>query len=199
MPGSARQITLRNLRNTRDLRAGILSLAAELAALPSKQGRLTVVDPAISEATIHREWESLLPAIAPDVRARMALTVDGMGESATAGALPLEKPNFRFEVLRLLLGASLEADGPQPAAGITAHIEGTQSGLIKSLGASPTPIRSALVALRDAGLIQSLTWLEIEPEALSIDLLSRLKRSLERRLQGFHRHRRIQARSGQRG
>lgn len=173
------QKTLRQLRNTRDFRAEVIALAAELAS-NRFLGRITVVDPVISSATIQEEWKRLLPAIVPGVRERMRLEVQGtdapkgMEEGAASGLLPLDKPNYRYEVLRLLLGASLEDDGPQPEAGIAAHIDGTQAGLIDALGASVTPVRSALVALRDAGLIRSLRWLEIAPEALSMEQLSRL-------------------------
>lgn len=175
------QKTMRQLRNTRELRAETLDLAARIAAT-NVAGRMTVVDPVISETAIQEEWGRLLPAIAPEVRARMTLSIEQGGEDAVekqAGSvesslLPLDRPNYRFEVLRLLLGASLEGDGPQPAAGIAAHLEGTQVGLVDALGASPTPVRSALAALRDAGLIHSLRWLEIAPEALSMEQLSRL-------------------------
>ena len=84
------------------------------------------------------------------------------------------QPNYLFEVLRLLLGASLEHAGPAPEAGIAVHIAGTQVGLVNALGVSPTPVRAALEALRNANLIRNLRWLEIEPEALSIERLSRL-------------------------
>ena len=43
--------TLRNLRNTRDLRAEMLSLAAELAADSQAEGQVRVIDSAITEAT----------------------------------------------------------------------------------------------------------------------------------------------------
>lgn len=167
--------TLSQLRNTRELRAEIMDLAARLAA-DGSSGRLIVVDPVISEAAVRGEWERLLPAIAPHVRARMALVIEqGAGDGSNPpGRLQLDRPNYRFEVLRLLLGASLEDDGPQPEPGIAAHIEGTQLGLVDALGASPTPVRSALATLRDAGLIDSLRWLEIEPEALSMEQLSRI-------------------------
>jgi hypothetical protein len=48
-------------------------------------------------------------------------------------------------------------------------------GLVDTVGASVTPVRSALGALRDAGLIRSLRSLEIAPETLSMEQLSRLR------------------------
>jgi hypothetical protein len=174
------QRKLQNLRNTRELRADILDLAAKLSAHDTWTGQVTVVDPIVSEAAIQEEWTRLLPAIAPEVGARMKLVIEhSAGRVEQVGTvepntLRVDRPNYLFEVLRLLLGASLEEDGPQPVAGITAHIEGTQLGLVDALGASPTPVRSALATLRDAGLIPSLRWLEIKPEAVSMAQLSRL-------------------------
>lgn len=173
--------TLRHLRNTREMRAEVLDLAARLMTGKLPAGRLIVVEPVVSEAAIREEWARLLPAITPEARARMTLAIEhgsqnkvAQGGSADANLLTLERPNYRFEVLRLLLGASLENNGPHPEAGIATHIEGTQLGLVEALGASPTPVRSALAALRDAGLIPSLRSLEITPKALTMELLSRL-------------------------
>lgn len=173
--------TLRNLRNTRELRAEILDLAARLLAGKHSSGRVTVIDPVVSQAAIREEWDRLLPAIAPEARSRMTLVVQPGAQarreqvgSDESSVLTLDRPNYRFEVLRLLLGASLEKDGSQPEAGIAARIEGTQLGLVDALGASLTPVRSSLAALRDAGLIANLRRLEITPEALSMEQLSRL-------------------------
>lgn len=156
----------------------MLSLAAEIAASDAEEGVLRVVHPTLSAVTVEREWDALLPLIVSQLRARMRLVVETAlprqeALASRAGLLSLDKPNYRFEVLRLLLGAALEDDGPQPEAGITARI-GTQADLGEALGASSTPVRSALTALRDAGLIPSLTWLEIAPEDVSMDLLSRI-------------------------
>lgn len=173
--------TLRRLSNTRDLRAEILSLAAQLVTATGAKGRMLVVDPVINAATVRNEWAGLLPAIAPGVRTRMSLAIEG-SEASTVQAsrgsenasLPLDKPNYRFEVLRLLLGARLERTLANPAQGIAAQVAGSQIGLMRALGASPTPIRSALAALRDAGLIHSLRRLEIAPETLSMEQLGLL-------------------------
>lgn len=167
--------TLHHLRSTRELRAEILDMAARLVANDAG-GRVIVLDPVVSETAVRDEWDRLLPAIAPDIRARLDLSIDRhrAAEHRRSTMSPLDRPNYRFEVLRLLIGASLEGDGPQPENGIAAHIEGTQVGLVSALGASLTPVRSALAALRDAGLIRKMSWLEIEPEALSMEQLSRV-------------------------
>lgn len=143
--------TLPQLRNTRDLRAEILALAADL--LGSRlQGRLDVVAPVISESTVRQEWDRLLPAIAPTVRSRMSLAVEhagGIVAEETAGyagatdAVPLNRPNYRFEVLRLLLAGGLDRS------------PSSFRHLLKGIGASQTPIRAALSALKAADLVHT--------------------------------------------
>jgi hypothetical protein len=164
--------TLSRLRNNRDLRAEIMGLAAALATNRSS-GRLTVLDPVVAEATVRAEWQRMLPALAPAVRQRMSLLVrtsapgkaapDAM--QAPADTTPLDRPNYRYEVLRLLVAARLEA-GP-PAR--------TQD-LIQAIGASQTPVRQALDALRSAGVVHraSRRALEIHLEDISPELLARL-------------------------
>lgn len=167
------QKTLRQLRNTRDLRAEILALAAELTSNRSK-GQLTVSDPVISEGTVQHEWERLMPAITPDVRGRMSLSIEpsGPGTAGTSadyriesGILLLDRPNYRFEVLRLLLGASLEDDGPQPI-----------KGLIEKIGSSQTPIREALAELKQAQVVQSRgRGVEVIAEDITTELLAKVR------------------------
>jgi hypothetical protein len=112
---SPHELTLSKLSNTRDLRAGMLSLAAKLLIQADAEGRLVVVNPVISPATVRKEWEESLPAIASNVRERMTLTIEERSASAGHATKPresdvvaLDKPNYLFEVLRLLLGAGLE-------------------------------------------------------------------------------------------
>lgn len=162
--------TLRRLPNTRDLRAEMLSLAARVAE-GSLQGRLTVIDPLISEAKVRDEWQRLLPAFQPSVRERLTLNIESASDDrrethfrAEQHTLPLERPNYRYEVLRLLVGASLEDDGPQPVRGLIDHI-----------GASQTPIRQALSELKKAGLARSWSGrVELDAEDVSMELLARL-------------------------
>ncbi|MCK9489020.1 MAG: hypothetical protein M0Q42_06405 [Xanthomonadales bacterium] len=175
------QTVVKNLRNTRDLRAEIGSLAAELAATDQAQGRMLVVDPVIAEATVRQEWQRLLPAFAQQIRARMTLAIersatwmDKSSQPTHSSLLALDPPNYRYEVLRLLVGASLEGNGPLPEAGVAAQTAGTQVGLVAALGASVTPVRKALAALRDARLIPHLSRPQVAPETLSMAQLSRI-------------------------
>lgn len=150
----------------------MLALAAELA--PGKlRGRLTVINPVINEGTVQEEWGRLLPAFAPDIRDRMSLSIEAAAEPAEksspyrieSGIVLLDRPNYRYEVLRLLLGASLEDDGPQPI-----------QGLMDKIGASQTPIRQALSELKQAGVAHS--WgrgVEVAADDVSVELLAKIR------------------------
>lgn len=167
------QKTLPRLRNKRDLRAEMLALAAALTA-NKFGGRLTVIDPVISANTVQEEWDRLLPALAPDVGKRLSLLITNEAANAAehpglirirTGMVLLDRPNYRYEVLRLLVGASLEDDGPQPI-----------QGLIDFIGASQTPIRQALTELKQAGVAHS--WghgVELAAEDVSAELMAKMR------------------------
>jgi hypothetical protein len=159
--------SIRGLRNTRDLRAEILELAAK-AMGNARSARLQVVAPVISPETVRSEWDRLLPVLAPSIRSRLSLTIETGDRKRTvgaAGAFPISLPraNYRYEVLRLLIEAGLEDAGPQPI-----------KGLIQNIGASQTPVRAALVALQQAGVVADLRSLAVVPEQLSQETLSRI-------------------------
>lgn len=161
--------TLRQLRSTRDLRAEMLTLAADLAA-GSAQGCLIVVDPVIAAATVQGEWRRLLPVLSQDVRDRMSLRLESDKDAPLPHRLPpdvalLDRPNYRYEVVRLLLGANLEGGGPQ-----------TIQGLMDRIGASQTPIRQALGELKQAGVAHTRgRGVEMTAEDLSTELLAKLR------------------------
>lgn len=160
---------LLRLRSTRDLRAEVLDVAAQLVDCPSN-ARVTVADPVINTATIRAEWERLLPAIVPEVRGRMRLVIERDGEPSVTSRYTVEsrislldRPNYRYEVLRLLLAADFEGDGVQPV-----------KGLVEKIGASQTAIRNALAELRKAGLCRSWgSGFETTAEDISMELLAR--------------------------
>lgn len=170
--------TLRNLRNTRDFRAELLSIAAHLAEHP-ETAKIRVEEPAISHATVRDEWNRLIAAIKPEISARMQLE---LSPSATSGApskalsrkaegrrselIPVDRPNFRAEVLRLLVGASLANDGMWSV-----------KGLIRQIGASQTPIRQALQELKRSGVLHEWhgSHVDLVPENLSAELLAKLQ------------------------
>ncbi|UHQ24902.1 GntR family transcriptional regulator [Lysobacter sp. 5GHs7-4] len=163
---------LRGLSNTRDLRAEILALAAELAT-NTFPGRLVVHAPVISEATVRQEWARLLPVIVPDIRARMSLAIESAADVAEpragyrieSGLLPLERPNYRAEVLRLLLAAHLRGGAPVSA-----------KALVEAIGASQTPVRQALAELKQAGVAHSRRGgFELNAELLSAELLAKMR------------------------
>ena len=153
---------LARVRSTRDLRAEILDLAAA-AVEGNRPARLEVNSPIISANTVRAEWERVLPALDATVRRLISLHVSEDRPATRDATIALAKPNYTYELLRLLLGASLESDGPQALA-----------GLMEKIGASQTPIRAALTSLRKAELIPNTRWLEVTPEQLSTETLSRI-------------------------
>jgi hypothetical protein len=170
--------TLRNLRNTRDFRAELLSIAAHLAD-NTETALIQVEEPAISHDTVRDEWNRLIVAIKPEIAARMQLE---LSPSATSGSptkalsrkaggqrselIPVERPNYRAEVLRLLVGASLANDGMWSV-----------KGLIRQIGASQTPIRQALQELKRSGVLHEWdgSHVDLVPENLSAELLAKLQ------------------------
>ncbi len=156
----ARQLA--RVRSTRDLRAEILDLAAT-AVEGNRPARLDVISPAISAHTVQAEWNRVMPAFDAAVRRLISITINEERPATRDATIALAKPNYTYELLRLLVGASLEDDGPQPLA-----------GLMEKIGASQTPIRAALMSLRDAELIPNTRWIEVLPEQLSTETLSRI-------------------------
>lgn len=152
----------------------MLALAAKLVA-NQFQAKLVVEDPVISQATVQDEWDRLLPAIAPEIRARMSLTIGQGGGGAQqradyrveTGILPLDRTNYRAEVMRRLLGANLQGDGPSSVKHLVSYI-----------GSSQTPVREALAELRQAGVVRS--WgrgPEVDAEDVSAELLAKVRAS----------------------
>ena len=163
---------LSKLQSTRDLRAEILALAHALSG-NGKRARLEVRDPRIGVVAIDQEWQQSLGVLSPDIAQRMSLkhlprTAD---DSMTSGrepetpAVSLDRPNYRFEVLRWLITAAAQQE--------------TQS--VKSLegltGASRTPIEAALDSLVSARLVSRLGRgrYSVRPEDISIDVLAKLQ------------------------
>jgi hypothetical protein len=172
-PKTTNTRVLKGLRSTRDLRAEVLELAVSALTHPGL-AQLDVVAPVISPETVRAEWNRVLPVLAPAVRSRLKLVIETERERGAGLLVPLGRPNYRHEVLRLLIGASLDGTALPQAAGEIAPVSGTQPGLIKAIGASQTPIRKALAALRDAGIIESLRRLDLSPEELSLETLGRV-------------------------
>lgn len=164
--------TRRNLRNTRDLRADMLELAAELAAAPDKCGVLRVIAPAIADATAQSVWDNMLVAFRPELIARMRLVIESeedgrlLEREAAATSIAIERANFRYEVLRNLLNAGFRSEALQTSAQMQREID-----------ASQTPVRDALKSLIAIhGLIE--TWpggMRVKPEAVTRDVLTRTR------------------------
>lgn len=162
--------TLKDLRNTRDLRSEILGLASKLANEGST-ARLIVEDPLVSSNTVEEEWKAAMKVLAPSVSERMTIEIqkaDAPGRPAgftiETGIFPLERPNFRYEVLRLLVAASLEDDGLQ-----------TVRALAGKIGASEPTIRSALADLIETGACRRWgSQFELVAEDVTTELMARI-------------------------
>lgn len=163
--------TLSRLRNTRDLRAEVASLAADLVDT-DVHGNLNIIDPAIRSTKVREEWKRLLRAIDPDIRSRMRLDITHRETPPRRysnlynpnDAIAVDRPNYRYEVFRLLLGASLARSEPNSI-----------KGLVNRIGASQTPIREAILALKRAGIAHSSgRGLHVTPEDISQDLLAKV-------------------------
>ena len=164
--------TRRNLRNTRDLRADMLELAAELAAVPDQSGVLRVISPAIADDTVRSVWDTMRVAFRAELAARMDLEIERdiaerwhRSEQPT-NPIAIERANFRYEVLRNLLNAGFRSSALQ-----------TSGDMQREIGASQTPIREALKSLIASwGVIE--TWsdgMRITPESITQDVLTRTR------------------------
>ncbi len=133
------------LSSTRDLRAEIVALATKLVGNREK-ARLILQEPVISRATIDAEWQLLQPILNQDVVERLKIeTPDAPKRFKIETAIVLvDKSNWRFEVVRQLLCAACDGAGPRPP-----HPR------CDRIGASQTPIRSALRELTLAGLVHA--------------------------------------------
>jgi hypothetical protein len=141
-----------------------VSLAADLVG-NNAPGQLKVADSAISSSTVSEEWERLLRALDPGIRKRMRLDIEPNSKRQNPQHhIRVDRPNYRYEVLRLLLGASLTPSGSD-----------SLKGLVGRIGSSQTPIREAILELKRAGVVHvSGRALRVEPEEISLELLARI-------------------------
>lgn len=135
--------------STRDLRAELVALAGKLVG-NREQARLVLREPAISRATVDAEWRQLEAILRQDVIERLRIEIDAapkrfdLDPDARSAIVALDKPNWRYEVIRQLLCAAFDAVGPLSA-----------QQLCDRIGASQTPIRSALRELSLSGLVRA--------------------------------------------
>jgi hypothetical protein len=164
---------LNKVQSARDLRAEILAMAFALTD-NAKQACLELHDPRIGKAAIDKEWTQALGVLAPEIAGRMHLehfaktdrdSVTPSRFEISDHFVPIERPNYRFEVLRWLITASVHQD--------------VQS--VKSLGRlmhiSRTPIEAALNALEEARLVSRVGrgQYSVRPEDISKDVLAKLQ------------------------
>jgi hypothetical protein len=161
---------LLHLRSTRDLRAEMLALAAELTNNEDR-AQLIVRNPVISPETVREEWDRMLLAIAEHVRSRILLEIQIDHDSGpqkprvSVASIPLARPNYRYEILRILLEADLSGEPPPSIL-----------KLIQDIGASQTPVRAALDELKSSGVVRASTrGLEVRAEDVSLETMARIR------------------------
>lgn len=146
----------------------MLSLAAELVRTAG-EGRLVVLAPLISPRTVQDEWDGMLDAFDRTVRERMSLSIetdpDPTQHRQLLQSVRLGRPNYRYEILRILLEADLSG-APPP----------TILSLIELIGASQTPIRDALDELKASGLVRiSARGMQLKAEEVSLETLAKIR------------------------
>lgn len=162
--------TLSSLRSARDLRSEILALATELVGSDA-QGQLLVRTPLISPATVQRVWDGAMSALEPSIRRRMNVVIDRSpplrGRPTPTGGwgiMQLDRPNFRYEVLRQLVGTSLGGGGLQSVGNVA-----------EKIGASQPTVRAALAVFQQAGLCRR--WkahYEVDAKDVSVEYMAQL-------------------------
>lgn len=180
--------TVHALRSKRDLRAEFVDLAT-VAQSRKRRVALHVIAPRMNPDSVRAEWQRMLALLSDDVRGRLSLIVDDQ-RPLSGARLPLPRPNYRYEVLRLLIDAKLGEARVQSVARSarrrsssvvpTLTIPGacrTAQQLAQQIGVSVTPIRSALVELEKAGVAINRghgRGSELDTESLSLEMLARV-------------------------
>jgi len=104
---------------------------------------IEVSDPKIAEKTIQSDLEATKRLLLPHLAREICLTfLQPTGTKVRSENLPLQRPNFRFEVLRALINAASNGAPAVPVGVLQSYVGGSQSAL-----------RPALAALEAAGLV----------------------------------------------
>jgi DNA-binding Lrp family transcriptional regulator len=159
------------IRGRRDLRAEILALATVLRV--GQTGRLYVDSRStMSRKAIAAEWHKVMGVLAPAIAKRLDYIVteeppqDGSFE-ASRDTVIVGRPNYRFEVLRLLIDATLRGEARL-----------TFGEILRQIGASETAVRPAVAALKRAGVLANrarTTYLALPLEGMTMELLTRIE------------------------
>ena len=162
-----RTLVIDALSNKRDLRAAVADLAAKVAVSGGK-AVLRLTHPRITTEAIRSEWARVEVALLPGLRDAIRIAIEDDVVSAaqtdrTDSMVPLATPNYRFEVLRLLVEHALRGRGPTRL-----------KDLINEVGSSKAPIVSAVAALRLAGVLPGRGPLSLDATELGGPTLATL-------------------------
>lgn len=162
-----RTLVIDALSNKRDLRAAFADLAADVAVSGGK-AMLKLTHPRITTEAIQTEWARVGLALVPSLRDAIRIEIEDDAVSAAQtdradSMVPLAPPNYRFEVVRLLVEQALSGRGPTRL-----------KDLISQVGSSKAPIVGAVAALRLAGVLPSRGPLKLDPAELGGPTLATL-------------------------
>lgn len=155
-----------DLASVRDLRA--LVLEAAVTAKHSYPVEVVLITPKISKRTIEAAWEEITSVLHPAVAAKIRYTLshdtrEGLYVLPTQhplSSLRIERPNYTFEVLRIIANANLSRSGGLSIMRIT-----------ELVGCSESPVRRALKILDEAGLVRGYAC---DVASLTLELLGRV-------------------------
>lgn len=155
-----------DLASVRDLRA--LVLEAAVTAKSSYPVELILITPKISKSTIEAAWQQVVELLQPEVASKIYYTLShGMRDGDMSvfphhplNDLRIERPNYTFEVLRIIANANLSRSDGLSITRIT-----------ELIGCSESPVRRALKILHDADIVRGYAC---DVPSLTLDLLGRI-------------------------
>lgn len=154
-----------DVASARDLRSAILEAAVESGTSPIK---LHLITPKLNRGTIEKVWSQVLGVLHPEIAARMRYYVSSSTQIGSQivrtderlASVRLDRPNYTFEVLRIIANATMSRAQPLNMTRIN-----------QLIGASQTPVRRALRVLEDAELIRGFNC---DVSSITLDALGRI-------------------------
>ncbi|MBD3869639.1 MAG: hypothetical protein IFK94_16075 [Acidobacteria bacterium] len=105
--------TRKRIRSVRTLRSDLYALAEEISQDPTLQARLVLAEPRISEERVEDERKIAAQLFHPDLIDRIEIVYGGPEPLPDpSGTIPLRRPDYEFEITKLLLLQHLLRSGP---------------------------------------------------------------------------------------
>lgn len=156
-----------DVSSVRDFRALVLeaAISIEAARMPAE---ILLFTPKISRKTISTAWDEVIAVLRPEVASRLYLTISSDTRDRSfplflkneLASVRIGRPNYTFEVLRIIANSNRSGADKLTIARIT-----------ELIGASQTPIRRSLQMLKEAGLINGYSC---DVPEMTLELLARV-------------------------